>query len=156
MKIFDFLNEKAISADLKSNDKKGVIQELVDLLVKAGELKPKMNDAVVKILINREALGSTGIGQGVAIPHGKCEYAKELVGAFGVSKKGINFDSLDGEPAYIFFLLLAPIESSGPHLKALARISKLLKDKYFRDSLKNSENEKTLLKIIKEEDQRRS
>ncbi len=156
MKIFDFLNEKAISSGLKSQDKKGVIQELTDLLIKAGELKPKMKDAVVKVLLNREALGSTGLGQGGAIPHGKCEYVKELVGAFGVSKKGIDFDSLDGESAYLFFILLAPIESSGPHLKALARISKLLKDKYFRDSLKNAENEKVLLKIIKEEDQRRS
>lgn len=156
MKILDFLNEKAISADLKSQDKKAVIQELTDLLIKAGELKPKIKDAVVKTLLNREALGSTGIGQGVAIPHGKCEYTEELVAAFGVSKKGIDFDSLDGEPAYIFFLLLAPIESSGPHLKALARISKLLKDKYFRDSLKGAESEKALLKIIKEEDQRRA
>lgn len=156
MKIFDFLNEKAISADLKSQDKKAVIRELTDLLIKAGALKPRMKNDVVEILLNREALGSTGIGQGVAIPHGKSEYTKELVGAFGVSKSGINFDSLDGEQAYIFFLLLAPIESSGPHLKALARISKLLKDKYFRDSLKKAENEKSLLKIIKEEDQRRS
>lgn len=156
MKLLDFLNEKAISADLKSQDKKAVIQELTDLLIKAGELKPRAKAALVKILLNREALGSTGIGQGVAIPHGKCEHVKELVGAFGVSKKGINFDSLDGEPAYIFFLLLAPMESSGPHLKALARISKLLKDKYFRDSLRNAENEKALLKIIKEEDQRHS
>ncbi|MBU4311660.1 MAG: PTS sugar transporter subunit IIA [Candidatus Omnitrophica bacterium] len=156
MKIFDFLNEKAITADLKSQDKKAAIQELTDSLIKAGALKPRMKDDVVKVLLNREALGSTGIGQGVAIPHGKCEFIKELVGAFGVSKSGINFDSLDGEPAYIFFLLLAPIESSGPHLKALARISKLLKDKYFRDSLKKAESEKSLLKIIKEEDQRRS
>jgi len=156
VKIFDFLNEKAISADLKSQDKKAVIRELTDLLIKAGALKPRMKNDVVEILLNREALGSTGIGQGVAIPHGKSEYAKELVGAVAVSKSGINFDSLDGEQAYIFFLLLAPIESSGPHLKALAHISKLLKDKYFRDSLKKAENEKSLLKIIKEEDQRRS
>ena len=156
MKILDFLNEKAISTDLKSQDKKGVIQELAGLLINAGELKPRMKNEVVKVLLNREALGSTGIGQGVAIPHGKCEQVKELVAAFGISKKGVDFDSLDGETAYIFFLLLAPIESSGPHLKALARISKLLKDKYFRDSLKKAENEKTLLRIIKEEDQRRS
>lgn len=156
MKILDFLNEKAIAANLKSQDKKGVIQELTDLLIKAGDLKPRTRDAVVKTLLNRETLGSTGIGQGVAIPHGKCEHVTELKGVFGVSKKGIDFDSLDGEQAYIFFLLLAPMESSGPHLKALARISKLLKDKYFRDSLKKAENEKSLLKIIKEEDQRRS
>ena len=156
MKIFDFLDEKAVSAELKSKDKKAVIQEMTELLIKSGALKSKVKDDIVKVLLNREALGSTGIGQGVAIPHGKCEFVKELVGAFAVSKEGINFDSLDGEPAYIFFLLLAPVESSGPHLKALARISKLLKDKYFRDSLKNAGNEKTLLKIIKEEDQRRS
>jgi len=156
MHILDFLNEKAVSADLKSQDKNNVIKELTDLLIKAGQLKPKDKDAIVKVLLNREALGSTGIGQGVAIPHGKCEYVSELIGAFAISKSGIKFDSLDGEPAYIFFLLLAPIESSGPHLKALARISKLLKDKYFRDSLKSADNEKTLIKIIKEEDLRRS
>ena len=156
MKILDFLNEKAISADLKSHGKNDMIKELIDLLVKSGQLKPKDKDAVIKVLLNREALGSTGIGQGVAIPHGKCDLVKELIGAFGVSKAGINFESLDGEPAYIFFLLLAPVESSGPHLKALARISKLLKDKYFRDALKGADNEKALLKIIKEEDQRRA
>lgn len=156
MRIFDFLNEKAVYSDLKAQDKNGIIKELVDLLIKSGQLKPKDKDAVVKVLLNREALGSTGIGQSVAIPHGKTELVTELIGSFGISKAGIKFDSLDGEPAYIFFLLLAPIESSGPHLKALARISKLLKDKYFRDSLKNADSEKTLIKIIKEEDQRRA
>jgi len=156
MRMLDFLNEKAVSADLKSQDKNNTIKELVDLLVKSGQLKSRDKDAVVKVLLNREALGSTGIGQGVAIPHGKCEHVSELIGAFGISKSGIKFDSLDGEPAYIFFLLLAPIESSGPHLKALARISKLLKDKYFRDTLKGSDNEKSLIKIIKDEDARRA
>ena len=156
MRILDFLNEKAVSADLKSHDKNSVMKELVDLLVKSGQLKPKDRDAAVKVLLNREALGSTGIGQSVAIPHGKCEYVSELIGAFGISKSGIKFDSLDGEPANIFFLLLAPIESSGPHLKALARISKLLKDKFFRDSLKGADSEKNLVRIIKEEDQRRA
>ncbi|OIO32955.1 MAG: hypothetical protein AUJ70_04385 [Candidatus Omnitrophica bacterium CG1_02_40_15] len=155
MHILDFLNEKAVSADLKSKDKNSIIKELVDLLIESGQLKPKNKEPVVKVLLNREALGSTGIGQGIAIPHGKCEYVSELIGAFGISKTGIKFDSLDGEPVYIFFLLLAPIESSGPHLKALARISKLLKDKYFRDSLKSADSEKTLVKIIKEEDIRR-
>jgi len=156
MHILDFLNEKAVSADLKSQDKNSVIKELIELLVESDQLKPKDKGAAVKVLLNREALGSTGIGQGVAIPHGKCEYVSELIGAFGISKSGIKFDSLDGEPAYIFFLLLAPVESSGPHLKALARISKLLKDKYFRDSLKNSDGERTLIKLIKEEDIRRA
>ena len=90
MHILDFLNEKAVSADLKSQDKNSVIKEMIELLVKSGQLKPKDKDAVVKVLLNREALGSTGIGQGIAIPHGKCEYVSELIGAFGVSKSSFR------------------------------------------------------------------
>ena len=102
----------------------------------------------------REALGSTAIGQGIAIPHGKCEFVSKLVAALGITKKGIDFDSLDGEPAYVFFLLIAPIDSAGPHLKALARISRLLKEKYFRENLKSIKDEKTILEIIAQEDSR--
>jgi len=149
----EFLNEKAISANLKSQDKEGVIRELVDLLAKAGEIKEK--EELTNALLAREALGSTGIGQGIGIPHGKCNKVKKLVGAFGLSHKGVNFESLDGEPVYIFFLLVAPEESAGPHLKALARISRLLKDKYFRDILKEANDEKEILKIIKEEDEKK-
>ena len=154
MKIMEFLNKKAVTVDLKSTDKEGVIKELVDLVVKAGEIRPKDKEEIVKILLDRELLGSTGIGQGVGIPHGKSKIIKKLVGAIGVSKRGIDFDSLDGERAYIFFLLLASQESAGPHLKALARISRLLKDKYFRDLLKNAENEKELINTIVKEDQK--
>ena len=102
----------------------------------------------------REALGSTAIGQGIAIPHGKTDSVNKLVGGIGISKEGINFDSLDGEPAHIFFLLLAPLDSAGPHLKALARISRILKDKYFRDNLKISKDEQAILKLISQEDGR--
>jgi len=151
----DFLCEKAVSADLKSMDKKGVIDELVDLLVKAGKIKDKDKQKIIEIILNRESLGSTGIGQGIAIPHGKCDCVKELTGAIGISKRGINFDALDGEPVYIFFLLIAPEDSAGPHLKALARISRLLRDKYLRDSLIKAEDEKKILSIIKEEDQKK-
>ena len=151
MKIMDFLNKKAISANLKATDKEGVIRELVDLLVKADGVAGK-KDEIVKIVMAREALGSTGIGQGIGIPHGKTASVKSLVAAFGLSKKGIDFESLDGEPAYIFFLLLAPEESAGPHLKALARISRLLKDKYVRDMLRQAETEKDIIRIITDED----
>ncbi|MDD5746184.1 MAG: PTS sugar transporter subunit IIA [Candidatus Omnitrophica bacterium] len=150
MKIMDFLNEKAVTANLTATTKEGIIAELIDLLANAQAIKDP--DKLVKILLEREALGSTGIGQGVAIPHGKSENVKELVAAFGLSPKGVNFDSLDGEPVYIFFLLVAPEDSAGPHLKALARISRLLKDKYFRDTLRAAKEEKTILKIIKQED----
>ena len=99
-------------------------------------------------------MGSTAIGQGIAIPHAKSESVSQLTAALGVSKKGIDFDSLDGEPAYIFFLLVAPVDSAGPHLKALARISRLLKDKYFRENLKSAKDEKTISKLISQEDGR--
>ena len=92
----------------------------------------------------------------MVIPQGKGDCVKKLVGCLGISKSGINFDSLDGEPAYIFFLLLAPIDSAGPHLKALARISRLLKDKYIRDGLKSVKDEKSMLQIIQQEDVRLS
>ena len=150
MKIMDFLNENAVTANISSTTKEEVIAELISLLASAQVIKDK--DKLIKILLEREALGSTGIGEGVAIPHGKSESVKELVAAFGISQKGVNFDSLDGEPVYIFFLLVAPEDSAGPHLKALARISRILKDKYFRDTLKSAKDEKTLLKIIKQED----
>ena len=154
MKITDFLRERAISVDLQAKDKEGVIRELVQLLVKAGEIKPAEEGKIVPVLLARESLGSTGIGQGVGIPHGKSNVVRQLVGAFGVSRRGVNFDSLDGEAAQIFFLLLAPEDSAGPHLKALARISRLLKDRYFRDSLKEAKDEKQVIRIIQQEDQK--
>ena len=150
MKIVEFLSDKAISANLKATDKDSAIREMIELLAKAEGIKSK--DEIVKILLAREALGSTGIGLGIGIPHGKSNVVKRLVAAFGVSKRGIDFDALDGEPVYIFFLLVAPEDSAGPHLKALARISRLLKDKYFRDFLRQQTDEKAIYKAIKDED----
>ena len=155
MKITDFLDEGAASGDLKAETKEAVLRELVGLLVNAGKIKDKDVPRLIKILLDREALGSTGIGQGVAIPHGKSDCVTSLVGAVGISRNGLSFDSLDGESTHIFFLLVAPEDSAGPHLKALARISRLLKEKHFRDSLKAARDEKTLMKILRDEDQRR-
>ena len=150
MKIVDFLNEKAVISNLKGTTKEAVLRELVEALAKAEGIKIK--EELIKVLINREALGSTGIGQGVGIPHAKTNVVKKLVAAFGLSHTGVNFDALDGEPVYIFFLLVAPEDSAGPHLKGLARISRLLKDRFFRESLKQLADEKSILKIIREED----
>jgi fructose-specific phosphotransferase system IIA component len=155
MKIVDFLNVHAITTNLEATDKESVIRELVELLAKVENIKDKDKENLVKSLLEREALGSTGIGQGVGIPHCKSESVKELVAAFGISRKGANFDSLDGEPVYIFFLLVAPQDTTGPHLKALARISRLLRDKYFRDALRAANDEKELFRIIKEEDKKK-
>ncbi len=155
MNIMGFLDERAVSVGLKSQNKEEVIRELVELLVKAGAITDKDVHKLGQILLKRESLGSTGIGQGVAIPHGKSDCAGKLVAAFGVSPAGVAFDSLDGEPVHLLFLLVAPEDSAGPHLKALARISRLLKDKHFRDCLKAAKDEKTLVKIIRDEDERR-
>ncbi|MBI3008533.1 MAG: PTS sugar transporter subunit IIA [Candidatus Omnitrophica bacterium] len=155
MNLIDLLNEKAITVNLVSTDKEGVIIELIDVLVKTGDISGAGKEKLTKVLLDREALGSTGIGQGVAVPHGKCDCVKKLVAAFGISRKGVNFGSLDGEPVYIFFLLIAPDESAGPHLKALARISRLLKDRYVRDALKNAANEAGVLEVISQEDKKR-
>lgn len=154
MKITDFLSEKGVSVQLQATDKEGVIRELVHLLVQAGEIKPADEGKLVPVLLARESLGSTGIGQGVGIPHGKSNVVRHLVGAFGLSRKGVRFDSLDGEPVHIFFLLVAPEDSAGPHLKALARISRLLKDRFFRESLKEARDEKQVMRIIEQEDQK--
>jgi len=154
MKISDFLCAKAVKSDLSGTTKKEILDELVGLLVKDGAVDKKRKAKLVEVLMAREALGSTAIGQGIAIPHGKSEHIKKLIGGLGVSKKGVDFDSLDGEPAHIFFVLFAPIESAGPHLKALARISRLLKDKYFREKLKSSQDEKSITELISQEDNR--
>lgn len=155
MKITDFLSTKAIVTDIKSIKKEDVIKELVDALINASEIDKRSRNKLIDSLMVRESLGSTAIGQGVAIPHTKCDGVEKLIAAFGLSKKGVDFDSLDGEPAYIFFLLVAPQDSAGPHLKALARISRLLKDKYFRDSLRTCLDTDSIIKIISQEDEKK-
>ena len=155
MNIMDFLSKKAISVDIKSTKKEEVIKELVDSLIAAEEIEKRCRNKLIDALMTRESLGSTAIGQGIAIPHAKSDCVDRLVAAFGISKKGVDFDSLDGEPAYIFFLLVAPQDSAGPHLKALARISRLLKDKYFRDSLRACMDDKAVVKIITQEDEKK-
>jgi len=155
MQIMDFLSKKAIALDIKSTKKEDAIKELVDVLLNSGDIEKRCRNKLIESLMARESLGSTAIGQGIAIPHAKSDSVDKLVAAFGLSKKGVDFDSLDGEPAYIFFLLVAPQDSAGPHLKALARISRLLKDKYFRDSLRACNDEKAIIKIISEEDEKK-
>lgn len=154
MRVMDFLSERAIEAALISGDKKEIIRELVELLIRAKEIKAKDKEKIVKVLLERESLGSTGIGQGIAIPHGKTDSVRRIIAAFGRSPGGINFASLDREPVYLFFLILAPADSVGTHLKALARISRLLKNKNFRLALKEAKTEAELVNIIKREDKR--
>jgi fructose-specific phosphotransferase system IIA component len=155
MQIMDFLSKKAIVTNIQSTKKEDVIKELVDALINSGDIEKRCRNKLIESLMARESLGSTAIGQGIAIPHAKSDCVSKLVAAFGLSKKGVDFDSLDGEAAYIFFLLVAPQDSAGPHLKALARISRLLKDKYFRDTLRSCEDDKAVIKIITQEDEKK-
>lgn len=152
MKLLEFLSRERIVPHLKSRDKEGVLAELVDVLV-ADE---KVRDArqAVQILLDRERLGSTGIGEGIAIPHGKLRDLKELVAVFGRSREGVEFDAMDGAPVHLFFLLMAPEDSASTHLKALARISRLLKDRAFREELLQAESAEALYEIISREDEK--
>ncbi len=150
MKIMDFLCPEAITIDLKAHDKKAAINEIVEMLAKAK--KVKKTSEVIATVLEREKLGSTGIGQGVAIPHGKTDAVNEQIGALGISQKGIEFNSLDGEPVFLMFFLVGPVEVTGQHLKALSRISRLFKDKFFRQSLREAKSVDEVIKIIQHED----
>ena len=152
MRIMDFLSREAISVDLKAKNKKEVIEELVDLLIKAKKVEEANKDKIMKALLDREELGSTGIGQGMAIPHAKSDGVKEVVTSFGKSVDGVEFDALDNKPVYLLFLLVAPMEASNLHIKALAKISRLLKHKYFRSRLRKANNVEEVIKIISEDE----
>jgi PTS system nitrogen regulatory IIA component len=151
MNILDFLVEDAINVKLAATSKKEVLAELVEPLVKAGKVSD--GKKMVEVLLEREELGSTGIGQRIAIPHGKSSVVKELSAAFGVSQQGVAYDSLDGEPVNLFFVLVAPEGSAGVHLKALARISGLLKDKFFKKALMQATSRADVIKVIESEEQ---
>ncbi|ABA89177.1 phosphotransferase system protein IIA [Syntrophotalea carbinolica DSM 2380] len=152
MKIVDLLNPAAIIADLEAVEKDAVLEELAGAANKIE--KGLEHDEVLRVLQERERLGSTGIGEGVAIPHGKLRTIDQLLLSFGRSRKGVDFDSLDGKPAQLFFLLLAPEESVGVHLKTLARISKLLKSPAVRQRLLGADSGDELYRIIGEEEER--
>jgi PTS system nitrogen regulatory IIA component len=151
MRLDQIFKKEYLSDQLSAKTKKGALAELVNILVEGGV---KINaEKAVEVLQQRENLGSTGIGDGVAIPHGKIADIKELVVAFGRSKNGIDFGSIDGKPVYIFFLLLAPENSAGQHLKALAKISKMLKTVNFRKKLSEATSTNDLYQLIVEQDE---
>ncbi len=146
MKLTELLNPEAINPELKAASKNDVLGELTDALLR---VEPGLDrDEVVEVLKERERLGSTGIGDGVAIPHGKLKHLDKLLLSFGRSRRGVDFDSMDGQPARLFFLLVAPEDSVGVHLKTLARISKLLKNPEVRQDLIDAEDAGAIYDII--------
>ncbi|MFK5954655.1 MAG: PTS sugar transporter subunit IIA [Desulfobacterium sp.] len=149
MKISEILHRSAIIADLKSNDKKGVLEELAAAVSGMTETD---SQHILKVLLEREQLGSTGIGGGIGIPHGKLNAINSIVVGFGLSRGGVDFDSLDNKPVHIFFLLITPENSTGSHLKVLAQISRLLKQNDFKDRLMKAENVDDIVQVIHDVD----
>jgi len=151
MKLSELIDEDTLLPELKARDKKEVLEELVDALVRR---EPSIDKkALVKVLLERERLGSTGIGDGVAIPHGKFHGITHPILTLGRSRKGIDFESMDGEPAFLFFLLVAPENSASIHLKALARIAKILKNSSFRKVLMEAAGKRELYQMIIQNDE---
>lgn len=145
MKLSDILPRDAIIPNLSSTDKKGVLEELA---ASVAPLARTGSDEIVRVLLEREQLGSTGIGGGIGIPHGKLASINSIVVGFGLSTQGVEFDSLDDKPVHIFFLLITPENSTGSHLKVLAQISKLLKKEHFKESLIKAESIDEIQEII--------
>ncbi len=149
MKILDMLSKETILADLKSTDKKGILDELVTPVARVAGLD---HEDLSKVLLDRERLGSTGIGQGIGIPHGKINELQNPVLGFGLSRKGVDFESIDGKPTHIFFLIITPENATGLHLKLLARISRILKNEPFRERLLNATDPNEIYNSIEDED----
>ncbi|HEX7504305.1 MAG TPA: PTS sugar transporter subunit IIA [Syntrophales bacterium] len=140
-----------IIEELKAKSKRAVLGELSEIFTRYHS--GIQNEAMIEVLLDREKLGSTGIGDGIAIPHGKLKGLDSLVIAFGRSHEGIDFDSIDGKPVHIFFLLMAPESSTGQHLKALAKISRMLKDPEFRSNLMSAKSTEELYRNISDKDE---
>jgi PTS system nitrogen regulatory IIA component len=152
MKILDYLKEEWIVADLQGTDKSSVLRELASVLVKPCQVG-SLED-LLQVLLEREKLESTGIGDGIAIPHGRLKKLKEFYISFGRSAKGIDFDSIDGKPSHLFFLVMAPENSAVNNLNLLGRIVTLLKDPSFRKQLMEGHSQEELFRSISEEDEK--
>jgi PTS system nitrogen regulatory IIA component len=150
MKIAEFLSPNAVVSDLSATSKPDALRELCTALSRSlPAVKP---ERLLEVLQEREKLGSTGIGEGVAIPHGKLAGIPQLVAAFGINRAGVNFDAIDGKPTQLFFALVAPENSAGIHLKALARISRLFKNPGFRASILAAKSNAEIYNLISQED----
>jgi nitrogen PTS system EIIA component len=152
MKVIDYLNPEWIIPSLQGTDKRSVLKELSQVVAKPCEVGSV--DEVLQILLERERLGSTGIGEGIAIPHGRLKKLKDFCVSFGRSVQGVEFDSIDGNPSHLFFLVLAPENSAVENLKLLGRIVTLLKDPTFKRRLIEAPTREDLYRVLSEEDEK--
>lgn len=153
MRIADFVVRDAIIPDLRAATKESVIREMVESLRAAGNFKSGDPEEVVRAILKRELLGSTGIGRGVAIPHTKHPSVDKLVGTVALSKNGVSFESLDGEPVYVFVLLVSPQDRPGDHLRALENVSRSLRDDGFVRSLRQAPSREALWELLQDAEQ---
>lgn len=149
MNLGDILQADTIVSDLVASDRWQVIDELIDCLVAAGKIKPEHRDAVIAVVRKRETSMSTGIGFGIGIPHASTDLISDVVGAFGRSRKGIQFDALDNQPVTLVMLFLVPQGQFQKHLHTLADIAKLLHRKDFRQSLEQAPDASAMYGIIR-------
>lgn len=149
MKILEVLDKEAILMDLQSKDKIGILNELVVPVARITGIDHK---DIVRVLMERERLGSTGIGGGIGIPHGKLRNLEKLVLGFGLSRQGVKFESMDGYPTHLFFLLITPEHATDLHLKLLARVSRLLKKEPLKQMLMKATSADEIIAIIGEDD----
>ena len=152
MKFASFIEVGAIRAELEAEDKRSVVAELVGALVSAGAVKADEQAGIVQAVMKREELGSTGIGRGVAVPHTKHASVNRLIGTVGISRDGVDFQSLDGEKVQIFFLLVSPPDRPGDHLRALENISRQLRDDTFCRFLKQVKTVEEIRQLLDEAD----
>ena len=152
MKFADFILNGAVKAEIKATEKQAVIREMVQSILDAGGVKKEEHDGIVKAILKREELGSTGIGRGIAVPHTKHPSVKRLVGTVAISAEGVDFDSLDCEKVQLFFLLVSPPDCPGDHLRALEHITRQLKDDTFCRFLKQSKTKEDVLSLLEEAD----
>ena len=152
MKFSDFVANDAVRSHVHAATKEGVIREMAQSLVDAGKIAPGDLEGIVKAIMKREDLGSTGIGRGVAVPHTKHPSVNKLVGTVAVSQQGIDFQSLDGEPVQLFFLLVSPPDRPGDHLRALENISRQLRDDTFCRQLKSAKGPVDIQHLLEEAD----
>src|SRR6266478_8659787 len=152
MRMSDFVVREAIGPELSATTKEGVIREMVGDLRSAGYFKGGEPEDIVKAILKRELLGSTGIGRGVAIPHTKHNSVDKLIGTVALSRPGVTFDSLDGEPVHVFVLLISPQDRPGDHLRALENVSRSLRDDGFVRSIRQAPNRDTIWGLLDEAD----
>jgi PTS system fructose-specific IIA component/PTS system nitrogen regulatory IIA component len=152
MKFADFVSNEAIRAKLEADNKEGVIREMTQSLVQAGKVAASELEGIVRAILKREELGSTGIGRGVAVPHTKHPSVNRLVGTVAISQAGVDFDSLDGEKVQLFFLLISPPDRPGDHLRALENISRQLRNDTFCRFLKQAKSADEIKNLLEEAD----